>query len=343
MLDNHRGIALFMVLWILALLSVIVAEFSAAMRTEVNITRNFKEEAVAYYIARAGVDIAIRKLVQGGNAAPAADGAVENEPEFRLNAPITIPFGQGTIELEIQNEAGKININRASQRLLTQMLSPFDLTDEEKAVIVDSIMDWRDKDSFHRLNGAEAAYYQKLTPPYVPRNNDFESIEELLKVRGISKEIFYGGLKEMLTLYPKSEPEREYIEENTDDPDDPPKKWYRLDENRIDLNAAAVETLRALPSMTENAIDAIVAHRRQAEFTAVTELASLVEENVYNDSILFLTLENSPFYTIRSTGNLPGSASNRTVRVLVEIASHFKGRYRILQWWDDAESGGITL
>jgi len=41
---NQGGIALVMVLWVMAILSVVVLEFSFAMRTEVNITKNYKEE-----------------------------------------------------------------------------------------------------------------------------------------------------------------------------------------------------------------------------------------------------------------------------------------------------------
>ena len=60
--DDERGIALFMVLWVLALLTVIVSEFCVAMRTEVNMTRNFKEETQAFYIAGAGLNIAINRI-----------------------------------------------------------------------------------------------------------------------------------------------------------------------------------------------------------------------------------------------------------------------------------------
>ncbi|MBT9438408.1 MAG: hypothetical protein GAS50_04355 [Desulfobacterales bacterium] len=64
LLKNENGIALFLVLWVLTLLSVIVGEFCHAMRTEVNITRNFKEETQSYYIAMAGVNRSIAELIR---------------------------------------------------------------------------------------------------------------------------------------------------------------------------------------------------------------------------------------------------------------------------------------
>jgi hypothetical protein len=58
--------------------------------------------------------------------------------------------------------------------------------------IVDAILDWRDADSTQGANGAESAYYNGLTPPYNCKNQPFETLEELLYVRGITPEILFG-------------------------------------------------------------------------------------------------------------------------------------------------------
>jgi len=60
---SERGIALFLVLWVMALLTVIAGEFCYFVRTEANITRNFKEETQTYYIAMSGLSFAIGELV----------------------------------------------------------------------------------------------------------------------------------------------------------------------------------------------------------------------------------------------------------------------------------------
>ena len=52
-----------MVLWVVAILSVIVLEFSFAMRTEVNIAKNFKEETQLGAMAEGGVQRAIAELI----------------------------------------------------------------------------------------------------------------------------------------------------------------------------------------------------------------------------------------------------------------------------------------
>jgi general secretion pathway protein K len=80
-------------------------------------------------------------------------------------------------------------------------VNKFDLDDKEKDIIVDSILDWRDNDDLRRLHGAEDEYYQSLPDPYRAKNDDFESVEELLLVKGITPEIFHGGLKNIVTVY----------------------------------------------------------------------------------------------------------------------------------------------
>src|SRR3989304_7767957 len=62
-LRNSRGVALIMVLWIITILTVVVLEFSFAMRTEVNITKNYKEELQLYAMAQGGVQRAIAELI----------------------------------------------------------------------------------------------------------------------------------------------------------------------------------------------------------------------------------------------------------------------------------------
>jgi general secretion pathway protein K len=58
--------------------------------------------------------------------------------------------------------------------------------------IVDSIKDWIDADEEVTGSGAESSYYASLDPPYSAKNAQLDCIEELLMVKGITKEIFYG-------------------------------------------------------------------------------------------------------------------------------------------------------
>ena len=332
---NQKGIALFLVLWVLALLSVIVGEFCFAMRTEVNVTRNFKEQTEAYYIALAGLNRAIgeliRKEVVRQKTAKKPESKMEeneedSESQWRMNVDIApVSFGQGKFEVKIGNESGKININGANESLLKVMLNAFNIEEQQKSVIIASIMDWRDKNDLHRLNGAEDSYYGSLPEPYECKNGDFDSVEELLMVRGVTPEIFYGGLKDIITVF-KAPGKRIRF-----------KKGYKMipaDLNKININAAPKKLLLALPSMTDKLAQEIINYRKDSDFRALTEVSSLVGPDVYRAISQYITLETSPFYTITSVGKVEGSKILQGVKAMIVINKGLKKGYQIVQWRD---------
>lgn len=358
-LGSESGIALFLVLWVLTLLSVIVGEFCHAMRAEVNITRNFKEETQAYYIAEAGLNRAVAELIRNEVIppkvkSPYSEGEEEEEEEirWRINTEIPpVPFGGGQFEVNIGNESGKVNINQADMQLLGMMLGGFDLEDMDKDVIVDSILDWRDKDHFHRLNGAEDDYYLSLPDPYECKDGDFDSVEELLLVRGVTAEMFFGGLRDMVTVYQDKDTTKErkrssiqtYLTiQNRAEPSI--QEYLTLenrgkvgrgkssfDFNKININAASVEMLRSLPLMTEELVQAIVEYREEEDFPSLTDLNHVVGPDVYAAISPFITLKTCPYYTIKSVGTVEGSQTQQGMQALVKIDTKLKNGYFMIQ------------
>jgi len=316
----------------MALLTVIAGEFCYAIRTEANITRNFKEETQAYYIAESGLFWAIGKLVINEfvpREVKTPDGKEEQQDiRSRINTDIPpIPFGEGQFKVERENESGKINLNKAGAPLLKMMLNNFEIEDADKNIIVDSIMDWRDPDSFHRANGAEDEYYLSLPAPYKCRNSDFTSIEELLLVRGITPKIFYGGLKEIIAVYQDKETgsERDKL------------RRVGFDFNRININAASPRMLRALPRMTEDIIQEIIKYRAEKDFRSLSDLHSLVGTDIYTAISPYITLSLSPYYTIKSVGMLKEGQTRQGVQAVVKIDRNLIKGYEIIQWIDDLE------
>jgi hypothetical protein len=74
--------------------------------------------------------------------------------------------------------------------------------------IVDAIIDWRDPDDMPQPNGAESDYYLDRFG-YGAKDGWFDSVDELLKVRGIDSALFFGvngrpGLRDLTTIYPRN-------------------------------------------------------------------------------------------------------------------------------------------
>ena len=57
-------------------------------------------------------------------------------------------------------------------------------------------MDWIDENNFHHLNGAEDDYYKSLPDPYEAKDAPLDTIDELMWVKGITADFFYGEEKE---------------------------------------------------------------------------------------------------------------------------------------------------
>ena len=103
----------------------------------------------------------------------------------------------------IEDETGKIPLNKLVngeeynpdiKEMLIRLLSQpeFGLDERKVDEIVDAIKDWIDGDDEVTGYGAESSYYSSLDPPYKAKNAPFDCIEELLMVKGVTKEIFYG-------------------------------------------------------------------------------------------------------------------------------------------------------
>ncbi len=326
-LRDHDGIALFLVLWVLALLAVIAGEFCHAMRTGVNITRNFKEQTEAYYIAEAGLNRGIKEMIRNQfipirtvNPAGEEGKGEETEERWRFNTDIApVPFGRGLFKVTIGNESGKVDLNKADEVMLEMILGGLDLEERQKSIIADSILDWRDSDNLHRINGAEDDYYKGLPEPYECKNGPFDTVDELLMVRGVTPEIFYGGLKDIFTVY-----------ENPTSSEIGSALRGRLD--KININAASPGLLRCLPFMTDELVNQIVEYRKEADFTGLMDLLRLVGHEVYEAIRPYLTTEASPYYTIESVGSVEGSNIRQRIEALILLDRSAKIGYRIIHW-----------
>jgi hypothetical protein len=193
--DRSGGVALVLVIWVIIVLIAIVGEFSYSMRTEINITRNFKEEEEAYQLALAGIEQAKAELL---NAKDITRMYVDANDVLILDPDADVPerkgeLGKGNFQYTITDEGGKMNLNTATMDQLRNIFSNAGVKTEEIDTIVDSIFDWRDADDLHMLNGAEEDYYQSLDRPYSCKDGPFDLPEELLLVKGVTPEILYGS------------------------------------------------------------------------------------------------------------------------------------------------------
>jgi len=323
-----------MVLWVIAILSVIVLEFCFAMRTEVNIAKNYKEETQLYAIAGAGIQRAMAELIykhdlriQQWRKTLVTEEVPSEKKEWTTDGrSYSLSFEQGICEIRIMSEAGKMNINTVSEPTLRKIIGQMGLEEVKRDIVVDSILDWRDPDDLYRINGAENDYYQSLKEPYYCKNGNLDSMEELLLVRGVTSNLFYGreeekeekgptvnrvGLKDIFSIYAPGE--------------------------EIDINSASSPVLRVVLGLPNDLAQRIIKAREEKVFEnqqdllhRVPELSSLMGEIGRAIAYKSTTL----YYTVESRAMNKDRKSLQGLKVIIKIDPTEKGKYKVIQWVD---------
>lgn len=304
---SGRGIALILVLWIVVILSMAVLSLSLLTRTEALTTLSFKEELENKFFAEAGIRRGIMELFYR-HANRNQQVLIEGFEVFQCDGrSYTADLGDGHYHLRITDESGKINLNTLRDNngiILKNLLINNGVAEDTAGIIVDSILDWKDKDNLHRLNGAEDDYYQSLPKPYKAKNADFDSLEELIFVRGMTRRILQGS------------PDRKGI-----------LPFCTIDSktDKINLNAAPIEVLKAIPGMTDEMIQRILAYRDLSPAEKIQSIAGWLGGD-FNVIAPYVTTAESNVYSIDAMGYKDNEKRNYTVRATVAIEGAQKCR-----------------
>ena len=209
-LRGDAGVALIVVMLLVTLLVTIVGEFARQMRLEAVTVTNFRAAVAETWLAQAGYQRAVAEILPEtlAHELDLSGGLVFRR--VRLLAPkapdrLDVLVDPGRLSYRLTDENARLNLNRVTRDVLDRLLQELALEKSVRDVILDSIQDWRDTNEEHRLNGAESDYYQGLPTPYRSKNADFDAVDELLQVQGITRAILYGrpdapGLFEHLTV-----------------------------------------------------------------------------------------------------------------------------------------------
>jgi general secretion pathway protein K len=216
--------------------------------------------------------------------------------------------GDSSYSFSIVDESGKININSltdANSTILNNLIVNLGLPGETANTIVDSILDWKDADDLHRLHGAEDAYYQTLPVPYKAKNDKFDTLEELLLVRGVTQEILFGsgerpGLIKFLTVYSKG--------------------------STINLNAASREVIMALPNITSTMAERIVEFRETSELRGQQDVIAHVGD-LYRTISTYVGFTESGVYSVEGRGLKNDEKRGYAIHAIVSIEGGNQHRY----------------
>jgi general secretion pathway protein K len=187
---GQRGLALVMVLWMVAALMVTAAGVAYAVRGEVRAVSSFREIAVAGALGDAAIVLAARSVL--------------GEKQEGLLQQREIDLEQTKVAVRVVPLSGLIDLNAADEPLLTELLVVAGELDRGRATsMAQRILDWRDPDGGARPAGAEDAAYAAAGSPFRTRGGPFEAPEDLLQVLGMDFDL-YEKLRPLVTVHARS-------------------------------------------------------------------------------------------------------------------------------------------
>ncbi len=192
---GRRGVVLILAIFAVVLLAVLAVGITAAVRVELLASRTSLDRTQALFLAEAGMNLARAILLYDDRT---ADTLLDDWGP-RAKRPLDLPhkLGDGFYRVRVHDACGRINVNEADYEMLLR------ITGDPAAAA--SINDWRDRGEDVTPGGAESPDYAALHQPYLPRNAPFQSPGELLLVRAVTPEMYFGseervGLADVVTV-----------------------------------------------------------------------------------------------------------------------------------------------
>ena len=178
---KNKGIVIIAVLWMAIVLTVMAAIIGRKSRLDMKVCLARMEGVRCKWAARAGIEKAMAVLKEDDTTSDSLlDLWSDNDEDFN-----DVPLERCWFSVRVIDEASKLNINTATKEQLMGL--PY-MVEE----IADAIIDWRDTDDTASGTGVESGYYESLAYGYMARNGSFRTIRELLMVKGVTDELFYG-------------------------------------------------------------------------------------------------------------------------------------------------------
>ena len=318
-LSNDRGVALILVILMISVIIAITLQLNISSRSEVYEAANLKDGIKLLYIAKSGFYIGGALLLEDDND---FDSLNEDWAKpAQISAESGVLFDEGHFNLNIEDESGKIQINKLvddnkynnniKELLMRFLILPeFNLSEQQAGDIVDALKNWIDEDDTITGFGAEDMYYKGLKESYPCKSGPLDCVDELLMIKGINRKLYYGaeetpGIAEYLTI-------------------------YTTEDGKININTAPLLILRALSEhISEDEVSDIDEYRRDEEH-------DLSSHNWCNDKVLSgssiqidsnLISTKSNCFKITSTGCL-----NEMSKKVAGVIKRDDKKIEILSW-----------
>lgn len=189
-LRNEKGMALLLVLVVIALLSALLTEFSFSTLVDLRATETFRDRTRAYYLARGGIEAARMILQEDVND-------FDHPSEFWGDPMANVPAGEGDVSLTISDLSGYFNVNSVADnrgnplpgyhRFIALCEEVLDIDRLQGQEMADALVNWFNADRTKVT--PDDSYYSGLQPPYSRKGAKLDTLDELYLIRGFDAEL----------------------------------------------------------------------------------------------------------------------------------------------------------
>jgi general secretion pathway protein K len=189
---RDRGFVLLIVLWTMVLLAVLMGHLTASGRSESQLARNLRNDAITEASADAAIYETVYHLMAPGNA------------HWQPAGTYVLAVPHGIAEVRIENLTGRVNPNTASPELLAALMQAIGFEQRISASIAAAIVDWR---SPGRMRAARVQQqYREAGRDYAPPGTPVRDVQELSGVLGMTADIL-ANLAPHLTIFSEGDPD----------------------------------------------------------------------------------------------------------------------------------------
>jgi general secretion pathway protein K len=266
---NNRGMALLVVLVIVALLTSLLTELAFSALVDLRLTETFRDSTRAYYLAKGGITAGRMILQEDRNGYDGFD-------ELWSQGVTNYPVGDGAVSVRILDQDGKLGINALVNENTpsTVMVDRFyrlfvalklhDLGDP--AELTGNLIDWLDSgDAPYQIirtdgvntpvAGAESSYYRSLPQPYPVKNGHLDTLDELKLVKGFTPDVLRRILPHV-GLH---------------------------DQQAVNINTASGAVLRSLdPQIDAKVAETLIAYRQETPIERLEQLEPVLPAGGYS-------------------------------------------------------------
>jgi len=307
---TEKGSALLTVLWLTAALSAIGLAVAHNVRGETERASTNVDDAKASFIARGAIERALLYTTWG-------------QDYYKFGQPwIDFEFPGAHVRVEFIPETSKLSLNSSRPEEIVRLLLALGLPEEQANDIATAIIDWRTPLPPLETSPFDA-FYLSRSPSFLPPHSSFQENEELLLVKGITPDLYYGtsldgsraGLRDCISVFSSG--------------------------GTFDINTARREVLIAAGLSPADA-ETIVRSRADHPVTDYKELAAIQQS--LGPAGGRLRIGGQTMFTLRATARLlqpDGKLSDmrRSVAALgkfIQPSDRFGRRsgFHIVRWYD---------